>query len=157
MLKLPKSSAEILAEAKRVRRQPSTPEIDFHYLSSVFSAKPTLSSLTSDEGATLLTQFRPSNVHSVDNLCFVDPVTPRTLEAALEIKEIGKEHEEDLFEDIDLGAWVFLLYFICYVVYYTSVFYYARPQRVIANLNPRSKAYQAHKRVCPSPSAFKMC
>jgi len=36
--------------------------------------------------------------HLVDNLCFVDPVTPQTLEAALEIKEIGMEHEEDLFE-----------------------------------------------------------
>ena len=156
MLKLPKSSAEILAEAKRVR--PSTPlaEIDFHHLSSVFSAKPTSSSLTSDEGI-LLTRFRPTNVHSVDNLCFVDPVTPRSLEAALEIKEIGKDHEEDLFEDMDLGAWVFLLYFICYVVYYTSVFYYARPQRALVNPNPQSKAYQAHKRVCPPPSAFKMC
>jgi hypothetical protein len=54
---------------------------------------------------------------------FVDPaaVTPRTLEAALEIKEIGKEHEEDLFEDMDLGAWIFLLYFICHVV--SSVVY----------------------------------
>ena len=57
-----------------------------------------------------------TDVHSVDNLCFVDAVTPRTLEAALEIKEIGKEPEEDLFEDMDLGAWIFLLYFICYVV-----------------------------------------
>jgi hypothetical protein len=74
----------------------------------------------------------------------------------LEIKEIGKEHEEDLFEDMDLGAWVFLLYFICYVVssvvYYTSVFYYARPQRALVNPNPQLKEYQAHKHVCPPPS-----
>ncbi len=120
MLKLLKSSAEILAAAKKV--QPSTPEIDFHSLSSVFSAKPTLLSLMSDKGTTLPTQFWPSYVHSIDNLCFVDPVTPQTLEVALEIKEIGKKCVEDLFEDNDLGAWVFLLYFIFYVVYYTSIF-----------------------------------
>jgi len=98
--------------------------------------------------------------HSVDNLCFVDPVTPQTLEAALEFKEIGMEHEEDLFEDMDLGAWVFLLYFICYVVSsvvcYTSVFYYyarnSEPESPVESIS------SAQTRMSPlrAASAFKL-
>ena len=52
-----------------------------------------------------------ANVNQNSNSCFFDSVTPQTLEAALEIKEISREeHGEDLklLED-DLHDWVFFI------------------------------------------------
>jgi hypothetical protein len=128
MLRLPTSSAEILAAAKRAPSRPirpRTPETDaFKNHLSVFSAKPTL---TNDETTTptLPTQFGPANVHPISNLRFLDPVTCHTLEAALEIEEMRKD-DEDLFED-DLDTWVF--HFNSYVMQSISYpFYYPRPQ-----------------------------
>ena len=115
MFKPPKSSAEILAAAKRAFHQPvrpRTPETDtFNHHFSVFSTKPSLPTLITNESTTpsLPSQFGPANVHRISNLCFVDPVTPQTLKAAVEIKEMAqmrKERDEDLFED-DPDVWVF--------------------------------------------------
>ena len=63
-----------------------------------------------------------ANVYQFSNLCFLDPVTPQTLKAAVEITEktqMGKEHEvkENLFEDdLESDAWVFCHIF--YVIQY---------------------------------------
>jgi len=104
-----------------------------------------------------------TDVHLVDNLCFVDPVTPQTLEAALEIKEVGKEHEEDLFENMDLGAWVFLLYFICYVVSSVVILHirFLLCKASTSNSEPESPVESissAQTHMSPSERrAFKMC
>jgi hypothetical protein len=68
---------------------------------SVFSATPSLSTLTSDERTTLSlrTWFGPANAHPIRNLCFWDPVT-HTLEAALEIEETRKENDEDFISEV---------------------------------------------------------
>jgi len=121
MLRLPKSSAEILAAAKRAYRQPirpRTPVTDdiFNSHLSEFSVNPTLSNESTTPGSPI--QLVPTNVHQISNLRFFDTVTPQTLEAAIEIKETPrKEHDEDLMED-DLDTWV--LFFTLYVVQYIS-------------------------------------
>ena len=53
---------------------------------------------TSNERPTSLPiQPVPDNASSISNHCFTYPITPQTLEPALEIKEM--EFVEDLFED----------------------------------------------------------
>ena len=113
MLRLPKSSAEILATAKRAPHRhvrPRTLENDptFRSCLSEFSINTTLS----DESTTPCSpiQSGSTNVHSISNLCFLDSVTPQTLDVALEIKEMPiKEQSEDLLE-VDLHEWVFVFF-----------------------------------------------
>jgi hypothetical protein len=66
---------------------------------------------TSDESPTTLpNQLGPRNVHPISHTCFVDPVTPQTLEAALEIKEMRKGDDEDLFDgELAVDTWVLSL------------------------------------------------
>jgi hypothetical protein len=127
MATLPKSSAEILAAAikapiKQIR--PCKPKTDckkaFLNNLSIFSAKPSLTA--SDESPTSVhVQSGPHNVHPISNTHFLDPITPQTLEAALEIREMRKEddHDEDLFDD-EPDTWVFcftlcVMRFISYI------------------------------------------
>jgi len=117
MLRPPRSFAEILATAKRAPHRPilrpRTPEIDptFHGRLSEFSS---LNTTLSDESTTPCSRIQsgPTNVNQISNLRFLDSVTPQTLEAALEIKEMPRNEHNEV--DLHWHEWVFI--FTLYVV-----------------------------------------
>lgn len=104
----PKSSAEILATAKRApqkeirprksRTEHSQPLKDC--LSTLNFSKHTISDIPS---ATSSSSRPPSNIHGLNSVQFKDPTTPQTLEAAVEIKDARdvREDTQDLVGDSD--------------------------------------------------------
>ena len=130
MLQLPKSSAEILAAAKEMppkQTKAHKPRTDrrqqFKHLLSSFSAKPTTNTSHENIASSSCFHSELANVHPINNILFKDPVTPHTLEAALEIKNLRDVEEvEDLFDDslsAPLDTWVysFMLYDMKYISY----------------------------------------
>ena len=123
MATLPKTSAEILAAAKK-RFQPRKLEPDFSNHLSTFSQAVDLSANTTCAATIQPLQSLPtSNVHSLGSAYyFNEPITPRTLQAALKLKETEdfEEHEgtEDLLEDVPMDTWVLttFLYSILLIV-----------------------------------------
>jgi hypothetical protein len=120
MHSLPKSSAEILALAKRVSQTEIRPRKFKSERSRPFKDKvSTLSfsasgNTTSDIPSTESSSSRPANIHGLNIVQFKDPTTPQTLEAALEIKDgrLGDVmEEEDLVGDELPITWVFLICF----------------------------------------------
>jgi hypothetical protein len=121
----PKSSAEILATAKRASQKEIRPRkskneciqplkdrlkrLDFSASGHTISDIPSAGSNSS----------RSDNVHGLNNIQFKDPMTPQTLEAGLEIKEgrdvIVKEIP-DLVGDELPTTWVpFISFNKCYL------------------------------------------
>jgi len=156
MATLPKSSAEILAAAKK-RFQSRKFEPDFETYLSAFSVD--LSANTGCAATSLPLQSQPttSNVHSIGSTYyFKDPITLRTLESAVKLKEtkdVKPEETEDLFDDVPANTWVLSCtqYIMCYIYF----FYLRHSLRV--NLNLRLIAYRAHSRAYPSRIAFRTC
>jgi G3E family GTPase len=119
MARLPKSSAEILAAARKalkIQIQPRKLKTDlkqvFKSQLSKFSSKsePSMDEMTTPDSRSLHRTGK-SMVHSVNSIRFDDPVTPQSLKAALEIKESRLDSEvermEDLFDDEPhLHTWV---------------------------------------------------
>jgi len=92
----PKSSAEILATAKRASHKEIHPRKSKTERSQ--SLKDRLSRLNfskhtpiSDISSVGSSSSRPSNVHGLNNVQFMDPTTPQTLEAAVEIKDAARD------------------------------------------------------------------
>ena len=89
----PKSSAEILATAKRAPRKEIRPRKSKTDRSQPLKDRLSTLSITgshhtiSDIPSAGSSSSRPANVHGLNNVQFKDPTTPQKLEAALEIRE----------------------------------------------------------------------
>jgi hypothetical protein len=110
MFSLSKSSAEILAAAKKLQIPSRKPKTDitqqFKELTSTFSAQPStrepkvLATSSSFRQHDLASDVHPTNIH------FVDPIIPESLQPAFDIKE--SRDVEDLFHDeLHLDTWVY--------------------------------------------------
>ena len=118
MATLPKTSAEIIAAAKK-SFQPRKFEPDFKTCLSMFSLDPTQRADTSCTSTSPL-HFQPttSNVHSIGSAYhFNEPITPQTLQAAVKLKETKDVEAEDLLDDVPADTWVLSCtrYIMCYV------------------------------------------
>ena len=97
----PKSSAEILATAKRASQkeiQPRKPKTERSQLlkdrlSTINFSQHTIPDIPLAGSSS----SRPTNIHGFNNVLFKDPTTPRTLGAALEIREGSRD---DMVEEI---------------------------------------------------------
>jgi hypothetical protein len=82
MYSRPKSSAEILATAKR-----PPPKKIWPRKAKIERSQPNHYGTISDISSASSSSSRPANVHALNNIYFKDPTTPQKLEAALEIRE----------------------------------------------------------------------
>ena len=103
----PKSSAEILATAKRAPRKDIR-----HWKSKTELSRPLKDRLLtldfsehtiSDIPSAGSSSSRPSNVHRLNDVHFKDPITPQTLEAAIEIKDGGDVVDSEVILDLEVG------------------------------------------------------
>ena len=102
----PKSSAEILATAKRASQKenkPRKPKTEHTQsfkdrLSTLDFSHHTISNLPSAGSSS----SRPKNIHGLNNVQFKDPTTPQSLEAALEIRE-GRDGLVEEILDVVVG------------------------------------------------------
>ena len=158
---VPKSSAEILAAAKKAppnqasqrRIQPRKLKTN---LMEGFAKHLTWFSAKQYEGPVSATSLLSQAGSATAHPNFIDPVTPQTLQAALEIKEMTQMEMEPLEDSFnDEPAWdIWVTPFNSYILQFISCVY-LRHLRV--SPNPRSIAYQVHNHACRSLIAFWMC
>jgi hypothetical protein len=92
MYSLPKSSAEILAIAKRVphkeiRHRKSKSDRSQAFKDKLSTLNFSMNTTSNTPSAGESSSSMPVNIHGVNHIQFKDPTTPQTLEAAPEIKD----------------------------------------------------------------------
>ena len=98
----PKSSAEILATAN-FRPRKSETELSRPLKDRLLTLD--FSKHTISDNPSAGSSSRSSNVHRLNNVHFKDPITPQTLEAAIEIKDSdgGDVVETEVILDLEVG------------------------------------------------------
>jgi hypothetical protein len=113
----PKSSAEILATAKRASQKEIQPRKSKTERSQPLKDRLSTLNLShhtkSDIPSAGSSSSRPVNVHGLNNVQFKDPTSPQTLEAALEIREGRDVMVEEIGDELPTSRVPFISFNIC--------------------------------------------